>query len=178
MDYSDKYLKYKNKYLELKNSIQNGGDSETIKDWINKPMYYKRTSLDMSIQPVGSDKLIDDGSHLVFTGDLFSDEEMTNKIGNAHITYTFVTLYDISVDKHVIHIVVKLMRDNASYCEVKFHGKVDVPPEFSLDKDGKLAPYVLNTILLKVKTGVDTFNDVNNLEYDINNGKGVLKMTN
>lgn len=43
MNYSDKYLKYKNKYLELKNSFQTGGAG--FEDLIDKPIYYKRISV-------------------------------------------------------------------------------------------------------------------------------------
>jgi len=182
MNYSEKYLKYKKKYLELKKSVQIGGVG--FEDWINKPIYYKRSSIEMFIQK--NDKTgikINEGSHIKFSGLLYSDDKIKNSIGKIDITYTLVTLHkpDVTFTTDFLFIKSILVFNDNPTKKIYYNVKVEVPSFFYVENN-ILKPYKLNTVLnnsYDLKTNQDEPKklkyeiDTNNKSYD-----GILTLTN
>jgi hypothetical protein len=169
MNYSDKYLKYKNKYLELKNSVQTGGAG--FEEFIDKPIYYKRISVKNFIQPLES-LIPGNGSYFIFIGDLFSDPDLTTKIGTTRITYSIIN--NDSKIKEIIIVVRLVLLDNKH--TLNYEGKVTMPDHFGVSSSdsNKILEYILNTTLInseenkiarKLLYNIDTSNQHGVLPY-------------
>jgi len=173
MDYSDKYSKYKNKYLELKNSVQTGGAG--FGEFINKPIYYRRESVEKFLQPPGSIQKIENGSHFIFIGNLYSDEGMEILIGTTKITYTIIQNYE--THSKDMFIVVRLSPNGTNQEKdcLYYNGKIEKPLKFAVNHiNGEIMPYSLLTILKNNHENKMP----SKLEYNIINGQGTFTLIN
>ncbi len=171
MNYSDKYLKYKNKYLELKNYVQTGGAG--FEEFINKPIYYKRETVEKFLQPPGSIHQMENGSHFIFRGNLYSDEGMETLIGTTKITYTIIQNYE--THSKDMFIVVRLLPNDTNQEKdcLYYNGKIEKPLNFAINYlNGEIMPYSLVTTL---KNNIEN-KLPSKLEYNIINGQGIFRL--
>lgn len=174
MDYKQKYLKYKSKYFNLKNDlfIQEGGSKPILK------IYYKRTNYNIMLVYGGKNRevAIDNGDHIEFEGDLFSDEECKNVVGKAFINYTVSSnCHQLNPDVKTIEIliVVNLLFDDGR--KFVFYGRELTNKGKLKIKNKKLENYSLLAHLYNSK--LKTQSDPEGLDYHIKNGKGTFQFT-